>query len=363
MKTHKEIWLVGGYGDVGQKTAAHLIAASDLSVVVAGRNRQKAQRVANILGSRARAVVIDVVKPDASSCFPAGSVVVNFVDNAPASFCQSTVVNGGIYLDISASPQYLKSLEDKLVASEPTGLAVLSVGVAPGLTNILAAALVDRDPKTEQIDICIEMGLGRHHGRSATEWFLRNLSEFYPYFEDGIMREAKTGRVHRRFRFEKNSPPILGIGFGFSDQVSIARRLGIGSVHSFVALDPPWVTGMVSGLISSGLGGLISRNAGKICRLMEMAPLFGKVRTRLLLEGRNSDRDPPSRWVVIAGDQSDLTAIITGETLKAALNSRKSGVVHSEDVIDARRILYALHQYSPTIRSWFENATDKLKCS
>ncbi len=361
--SHEEIWLVGGYGDVGQKTAAHLIAASDFSVVIAGRDRQKAERVADDLGSRARAVVIDIVKPDAKSYFPAGSVVVNFVDHAPASFSKSITLNGGIYLDISASPRYLNLLEDELIATGPTGLAVLSVGVAPGLTNILAAALVDSDPKIEQIDICVEMGLGRHHGRSATEWFLRNLSEFYPYFEDGIMREAKPGRVHRRFKFEKNSPPVLGIGFGFSDQVSIATKLGIGSVHSFVALDPPWATRMVSGLISSGFAGLISRNAMNIRKLMEMAPLAGKVRTRLLLEGRNSDRDPPSRWIVIAGDQSDLTAIITGETLKAALNSRKSGVVHSEEIIDARRILYALHQYSPTTRSWFESATDKLKCS
>lgn len=351
----REIWLVGGYGDVGLKTAAHLVRTSRVSLVVSGRDLNKAEQAASKLGGRARAVALDVRDPDASTAIPKSASVVSFVEEGPEAFPRSIVANGGVYLDISASPRYLRLLEERLSAAEGGGLAVLSVGLSPGLTNIFAASMRSSMPNISQIDICVEMGLGRHHGLAAMDWFLRNTTGTYPCIVDGVLREVRPGQFRQSFMFDDDPRPVPGLSFGFSDQVSIAQRLDLASVRSFVALDPSWATRLLSLLISVRFGELVSRNARWVSRLMAYGPVFGKVGTRLLLEGRDVNSNPVARCGIDSGDQAELTAIIAAETLKAALGSGRIGVVHSDDIISAQTITNELKKYLPTTRSWFTN--------
>lgn len=359
MLDNREIWLVGGYGDVGQKTAIHLIDTSGFSLVICGRDIKKAEYTARFMGGRARAVALDISEPDAGSAIPNSSAVVNFVENGPETFPRSIVAGGGIYLDTSASPRYLEHLEERLSDVEDHGMAVLSVGLSPGLTNIFAASMMAGAPNVAEIEICVEMGLGRHHGLSAMKWFLRNTAGSYPCIVDGVLREVTPGQFRKSFMFPDAPQPVAGLGFGFSDQVSIAQSLGPATVRSYVALEPSWAMRLLSCLISGGIGGFISRNADVLSRLIINGPVFGKVRTRLLLEGRDANSKLVARCGIESGDQAELTAIIAAETLKAAMGSGRKGVIHSDEIISARTITNELKKFLPSSRCWFTNGQGK----
>ena len=72
---------------------------------------------------------------------------------------------GARYVDISASSSYIAALQQLSIATS----AVVDVGLAPGLTNLLAAEVHSRNPKSP-IDIVVILGAGEKHGAAATQW-------------------------------------------------------------------------------------------------------------------------------------------------------------------------------------------------
>ncbi|WP_433476707.1 hypothetical protein ACQPZP_06410 [Spirillospora sp. CA-142024] len=76
------------------------------------------------------------------------------------------------YVDVSASREVLAGIAklDRL-ATERSATAVLSVGLAPGITNLLAREFGGAD-----LDIGVLLGSGERHGPSAVEWTLDSLA-------------------------------------------------------------------------------------------------------------------------------------------------------------------------------------------
>jgi hypothetical protein len=262
-----EIWLLGGYGDVGIKTASRLRDLQNRPIVLAGRSIDRAEAAARQLGEGVRGTAVDVTGPSAHQALAGAAAVVNLVESTPHAVAAAIVEDGGVFLDTSASPGYLKALEAHLATRATAGLAVLSVGLSPGLTNIMAAKLKSDVPEIEAIDLCLEMGLGRHHGLAATTWFFQNAAGRYPNISDGSVAEPRPGQLQRSFQMDGKPGRILALGYGFSDQLAIGEGLGLRQSRSFVALDPPWMTRILSLLLRTGLGGVISkkcRHAGKI---------------------------------------------------------------------------------------------------
>ncbi|WP_433466673.1 hypothetical protein [Spirillospora sp. CA-128828] len=74
---------------------------------------------------------------------------------------------------MSASREVLAGIArlDRL-ATERSATAVLSVGLAPGVTNLLAREFGGRD-----VDIGVLLGSGERHGPSAVEWTLDSLAD------------------------------------------------------------------------------------------------------------------------------------------------------------------------------------------
>jgi hypothetical protein len=59
--------------------------------------------------------------------------------------------------------------------------AVLSLGVAPGLTNLLARHVHQTLGGADRLDITVLLGAGEHHGLDAVGWTVRQLGERFPH--------------------------------------------------------------------------------------------------------------------------------------------------------------------------------------
>lgn len=83
------------------------------------------------------------------------------------------LARGVHYVDVSARYAFLQRVERlDALARERGATARLSVGVAPGLTNLLGAYAAGLLVRVERIDLSLELGLGDRHGRAAMTWML-----------------------------------------------------------------------------------------------------------------------------------------------------------------------------------------------
>jgi hypothetical protein len=147
--------VVGGYGRLGARCVTELVETSDTRVVVAGRNGQRAERLAFAYGARVSGAYVDA--SDARTLPP--------------------VVPGSSCLLICSGPHCLATLEAALEARVPTVVGadlgidaggrallaerawearvplVLDAGAIPGLPGVAAEQLVRTLPEVEQLRV------------------------------------------------------------------------------------------------------------------------------------------------------------------------------------------------------------------
>lgn len=220
------VMIVGGYGKVGGRICAQLSRETDLSVIVSGRRLAEAERLAASLGAGARH--LDLSDPGTWEMACTGiDCVVACMDQKNSAFCEFLFDHAIDYIDITASDRFFRKIE-ALAPAQST--AMLSVGLAPGLTNILAAHCAACLDRVTHIDIGLLAGLGDHHGRAGLDWMADRL------FDPARDRQRK----------------VLDFGFGqgkrmahcvdFSDQHALRRTLAIESVTTRICFNPWWAT-------------------------------------------------------------------------------------------------------------------------
>ncbi|MEC0554668.1 hypothetical protein P8853_14570 [Bacillus haynesii] len=67
-----------------------------------------------------------------------------------------------------------------------------TVGLAPGLTNLLAQKAAQALDETSCIDIAIMLGLGDSHGKAAIEWTVDHLNMVYDVKVNGRLMEVSS---------------------------------------------------------------------------------------------------------------------------------------------------------------------------
>ncbi|EFJ32029.1 hypothetical protein SELMODRAFT_86863 [Selaginella moellendorffii] len=145
----KEVVLIGGTGRVGSSTARALARVwPDLQLVLAGRNRERGEGIASEIGAgtKFRAVDIEDLNSVAQAIEGAKLVIHSAGPFQRKNRC--TVLEAAIetkvpYIDVCddlTHAQLAKSLHNKAVeAGVP---AIITTGLYPGVSNIMAAELV-----------------------------------------------------------------------------------------------------------------------------------------------------------------------------------------------------------------------------
>lgn len=279
------VLVLGGYGAVG----AH-VEVTGSRILRAGRDAARADRVVDLRepGSAGYRAALEGV-----------DVVVNAAGLEDPDLVAVTAAAGVAFVDVTATSAYVAAIE-RLELKAPV---LLNVGLAPGLTTLLAADLADR---AAPIDIAILLGTGDAHGAAATAWTIGLLGTRFP--------DPATGVPTRNF----SRPRTFDLpGFGrrrlyradFSDQHTLTRDLGV-----------PVRTHL----------GLTSRAATAALAVASRVPAAGR-----LLEGKVPGSD---RWLVLARsggevrwargrNQSRATAALAGLAASRAVGL-PAGVHH-----------------------------------
>lgn len=351
-KPQNTIWLIGGSGDVGAKTARLLSSNPALSIVVAGRNRARASASIRDLGKNVRAVVLDVTAPGAAEAIDAGATIVNFVEATPHSLAEAVIAGGGRFIETSASPDLVAVLEERFRGTALPGLAIVNTGLAPGMTNILATELKSRAPDTRSLDIVIELGMGRHHGAAGTFWTLNNIASDYPVRLNDIEQRVPPGALQRRIRFRGDTGHRLAIGFGFSDQIAVARSLDLETARTFLAFEPAWMTHLLHLVINLGFGRSAARHARLLTRLLAWGPTYGKAGTRVVVQGCDAKGGRTARIEIHSGNQAAMTAALVAEAVRAAQAAGLNGVAQSAQLISFETAVAAVKSAVPETRTF-----------
>jgi hypothetical protein len=212
--------VLGGYGASGAPAVEMLRSGGD-EAVAAGRDRRRADRV------------IDLRAPDRRSALAAAlggvDVVVNAAGVEDPGLVAAAAARGVAFVDITATTSYVAAIE-RLAPAAPV---LLSVGLAPGLTNLLAAAVHRAAPRAGRIDIALVVGAGERHGAAGVAWSFGLLGR---RFSDPATGE----RVRNYTRPRRFDLPGLGARrlyrVDFSDQHVLTRDLGVG-VRTYFGLD------------------------------------------------------------------------------------------------------------------------------
>ena len=156
------ILVVGGYGAVGSELCRILATDGSLDLVVAGRDGEKASRLASELGAGSR--VVDVTDPAmCASALENIDVVVNcFVDVVEPGLHlpKAAIARGIYYLDPAAAPveytERLLALGDQAHTGGST--LVTALGVNPGIPGLLAIDIARAFDHVDSVDVYFTMG-------------------------------------------------------------------------------------------------------------------------------------------------------------------------------------------------------------
>ncbi|MFF2015520.1 saccharopine dehydrogenase family protein [Paenibacillus sp. NPDC058177] len=251
---NKDIIVIGGYGHVGSQICTLLSERYPGHVYAAGRSLERAEQFSKTKGGKVKPLRLDLTKKADPKLLKRAKLVVMCMDQKDTAFAEACSQNGVYYVDVSANGAFLTRLEALASPSRTLpGTAVLSVGLAPGLTNMLVRQASEAMDHTNRADITIMLGLGDSHGKAAIEWTVDNLRVDFDIVENGSLVAATS------FTSGKTSDLGKGLGrrtayrFPFSDQQTLPRTLGIPSISTRLCFDSRIATGSVALLQKFGL--------------------------------------------------------------------------------------------------------------
>jgi saccharopine dehydrogenase-like NADP-dependent oxidoreductase len=154
----QQVLILGGSGRIGGSVAADVIAHTDATVVLAGRNRSRAEQLRRTLGDRAQFQAIDLADVDGLKAAIAASQLVihcagpfHYRDGRVLQDCIAAGVN---YLDVSDHSSYTRKMMEFAVEAEQHGVtAIVNTGIFPGISNSIVRYDVEQLDEADSIHL------------------------------------------------------------------------------------------------------------------------------------------------------------------------------------------------------------------
>lgn len=233
---NKQILIVGGYGAVGSIITEKLAIKYPNKVIVAGRNFKKAEELAIRLNQTVTPYKLDISKnTDNTNLLNNVGLVVMCIDQVDTNFIKTCIDKGINYIDITANQNLIEKIEQlNTKAKQNNASVVISVGLAPGITNLLTQHSINTSAKSQLIDIYILLGLGEKHGDSAYKWTFNNLNTEYHISKNNKTITVKSFTQPKYTELYKKQNFYL---FNFSDQHSLVKTTPVNQVITRMAFD------------------------------------------------------------------------------------------------------------------------------
>jgi len=334
------ILIVGGYGAVGRVVALTLADKFPGQVIVAGRNYTKAEVLAQESKGGIHPLQLDIATAHEHSDVLEGvAIVVMCLDAPDTRFVQKVIERGIHYVDITAEDalfQQIEALND--VARSNGSTAILSVGLTPGLTNLLARHLQVQFDRLDQVDIHIFLGLGEVHGAGAARWLLKNLNASYTVRMDGKPLRVTSFGEKRIVTFPNGLGQRRAYRFNIADQHVLTRTLDLPSVSTWVTFDPSITATTMAFMRWSGLSRLLRYQRVEDI-VVGLSALFKYGSDAFVVQVQASgevDGERQNKTIAISGhEQGRATAQVTTQVVEELIASNfPPGVFHSEQLFE-----------------------------
>lgn len=211
--------VLGGYGAVGILVAEQLRERGH-TTFAAGRDPARADRTLDLSSGPGPAYLDALADID---------VVVNASGTEDIALALAATERGVAFVDITATTDYAAALE----RLQPAAPLLIDVGLAPGLTSIIARALHQKSAVPGPIDIALVIGAGERHGDGATEWAYGLLGQRFPDTHGGS--PVRNYTRPRTFDLPRMGKRRL-YRTDYCDQHLLTRNLGV-PVRTYFALD------------------------------------------------------------------------------------------------------------------------------
>lgn len=304
------ILVVGGYGAVGATVTSTLDSWFPGRVVPGGRDAARARRLGGVR--------VDVTDPEdfrrVLDSLGEVAAVVLCVEPPDADVARVCLEGGVHVVDVGATARLLDAVAELSgVAAEAGATAVLSVGVAPGLTNLLARRAHEAVGGAERVDLTLLFGTGERHGADALRWTLAGLAE--PVRARPLRTELPGYGTRTAYPFP------------FSDQHTLPRTLGVPEVTTRLCLDSRALTAALFALRRGGL----ARPAGRPEVQGRLVGALGRVRLGgdgfvVRADARRGDRH--AAYALIGREQSHVTGLVAAYTARELLTGAVPPGVH-----------------------------------
>lgn len=291
--------LLGANGAVGGHIRTTLLGAG-YQVTTAGRRAPQDGLSIDVSGSDLGALA-------AAACEHDVTINASGVENPYLG----QAVGDSTLVDISASSNYLKQLR----AVAPRASMVLGVGLAPGLSTMLAASL-DHVPG-DDIDVALMLGAGEKHGPAAVEWTQRLIGAPIEDPPEGhrVMnfREVSSfqdaGKLRRYLRAD------------FPDHHLLGKDRGI-QVRNYFALGSPLATRALE---------LVARIPTSR-RLVSVVPPFGSERWSIVAKNRRTGQTREASGI----NQSRATGVLTARAVQGLVSRGATGMASMGDLLELK---------------------------
>ncbi|MEE4198680.1 MAG: saccharopine dehydrogenase NADP-binding domain-containing protein [Bacteroidales bacterium] len=255
-----KILIIGGYGNVGSKIVSILDSMQLFSITIAGRNLDKAHKLAKQYSKNVHSCKFDAQEFLQKKLYIKNNdIIISCIDLSDDKLAKFILENGKIYIDLTASYEYIQKVEQiNDIALINKGLAVLSVGLVPGLSNLMIKHLQQISKRLnhfEKAEIFVQLGLGDTNGKAAVQWILNNVNKEYIVKnknQDFSYKPLTKGKYEEIF-----GKRVLFYPFNFSDQHVVCNTLNINRVVSYLGFNSNLISILFSFLKKIGFFNLL----------------------------------------------------------------------------------------------------------
>jgi NAD(P)-dependent dehydrogenase (short-subunit alcohol dehydrogenase family) len=315
------ILIIGGYGVFGERIATQLARDAGLEIIIAGRSREKAERLACTLrettAARISAATLDtatVTATDLATLAP--EVVINAsgpFQNQNYALAAQSIRYRCHYIDLADGRAFVSGITSLDASALDAGVSVISgASSVPALSSAVVRNFEDKFASIEKIEIAISPGSGFEPGEATVAAGLSYLGK-----PIAVRMQGRATTVYGWQGLEKRTFGNLGRRWtAYCDVPDLdlfpAHYPGLKSM-SFRA-------GLEVGLMTLGLWTLSwPARAGLPWRPEALAPFVSPLRKplaalgrncgamRVEIHGRDQARQPIAiQWVLTAGDGDGL---------------------------------------------------------
>ncbi len=318
MNRKDKIMIIGGHGKVGQYITR---ALKSYNLVLVGREEKKIKGFLDKEKIQAEVYEIDIDNIDFAKLRNVSCVIV-CVDQESTrlvEFCDQHTID---YMDITANSEYIEKI--KQLQLKGTSRILLGVGLAPGLTNLLAERFVSRYPSVETIELRLVLGLGERHGDAAIKWTLDNFLKSYSHKTLGEISPFKL-----KSTVKSEQKKLQTYNFNFVDQHMLNQKYLNKKFTTYLGFDQSSITTLI--YIAKKIGLLSLLKLKKVYQIAETFLRNPKFGTDVFIVSVKSGEK-----VLVASGHGEgrFTGLIAAEVAKRLLTiDLKKGILEISNII------------------------------